>query len=283
LPVKTLFYLPFAAYAASVAVMIRAAVGRRWSGELTGLLVLSVASVLAFNQSLWRSDLGHLLQTMQYVFVLLPVLIARGYGALGPEVHARARAALRYAMLLAPPAFLIWASVGCARAAHDPGIAAIFRGEGVFIGDTEYLGSAAVRIGNTARLGLPRAPVYVKPMEASFFEAVGSFLDEHTAPGEYVLAVPQLQMLYFFYDRRNPTRYAHYRRALEVAEEDRYIRDIQRHGTRYVLLTEPYEGARIGGTSRSFSEYGARVRTWILDNYEPVGRIGPVRILRRIQ
>jgi hypothetical protein len=81
--------------------------------------------------------------------------------------------------------------------------------------------------------------------------------------------------------RKNPTDYAHYRRALDPVEEVRYIEDIASHETEYVLLVEPFEGARLGGTSRSFGEYAGRVRAWILDNYTEVDRIGSVRILRK--
>ena len=96
-----------------------------------------------------------------------------------------------------------------------------------------------------------------------------------------MLAVPQLQTLYFLFDRRNPTRYAHYRRRLAPDEERRYIDDIRSHGTKYILLTEPFEGAKLGQTSESFSEYAGPVREWILQNYETIGRIGWVKVLRK--
>jgi hypothetical protein len=88
-------------------------------------------------------------------------------------------------------------------------------------------------------------------------------------------------MLYFFYDRRNPTRYAHYRRALDPGEETRYIEDIETHGTEYIFFTEPPGGGGLGQTRSSFSEYAARVRAWIFENYAPEDRIGSVQVLRR--
>jgi hypothetical protein len=184
-------------------------------------------------------------------------------------------------LILVPPALLVWASVGIVAGSNDYDIMPIFAKEKLSIVDVEYLGSAAVRAGNNTKLRLERAPVYVRPVEARFFEALGRFLDMNTVPGDYVLAVPQLQMLYFFYDRKNPTRYAHYRRAIEPEEEDRYIADVRRHRPEYILLTEPYEGARLGGTRRSFSEYARPVRDWIFENYQEVERLGTVRILKR--
>jgi hypothetical protein len=278
LPVRLLFYLPFITYALAGGVMAVAALKRRWQPSATSLLVVTVVSVLAFNQSMWRSDLGHLLQSMQYVFLLIPILLALAFRRLA---GGRPRALLKAVLVVLPPAFLVWVSVGVVAASTDPRIMAVFDREGVSVGDVEYLGSVAVRAGNDTKLNLERAPIYVRPTEARFFTALGRFLDMNTSPGDYVLAVPQLQMLYFFYDRKNPTRYAHYRRAIEPEEEDRYIADIEAHHTEYILLTEPYEGARLGGTRLSFADYAPRVRDWILANYVEVARLGSVRILKR--
>ena len=281
-PVRLLFYLPFLVYALVGIMLARAAVLRRFKHGARSLLVLLIVSVLAFNQSVWRSDVGHLLQTMQYVFLLVPIVLARGVVFLGARARGRVwTRSLRYILPVLAPLLLAWATGGILKASFVPALAARFGKEGISVGDTEYLGSILVRKGNDTKLDLGRAPVYVRASEARFFSALGRFLDANTSPGEYVLAVPQLQMLYFFYDRRNPTAYAHYRRRLEPAAEERYIRDIQSHGTRFILLTEPYEGAKLGWTRQAFSEYASRVRQWIFDNYTTVDRIGQVRILRR--
>jgi hypothetical protein len=283
LPVRLLFYAPFAAYALAAVVFVKRLLTPGRGGKLTGLAVVIVVSVLAFNQSVWRSDIGHLLQTMQYVYLLVPVVLASGYSYLISTRYARPRMrpVLKTGLIVVAPVLLFWASYGCAVGSTDSRMAARFAREGVSVGDTEYLGSMLLRMGNNTDLGLPRARVYVRPAEARFFKAVKSYLDAHTSPGQYVLAVPQLQVLYFLCDRRNPTRYAHYRRALEPAEEDRYIMDIESHGTVYILLTEPSSGARFGGTKQAFSEYAARVFRWILDNYTEVDRIGSVSVLKR--
>lgn len=283
LPVRLLFYLPFVVYALAAAVAVRYLAARRRTGSLTGMIVILTVSVLAFNQSMWRSDIGHLLQTMQYVYLLVAILLGVGYSSLIQRCDPRGwkRAVLICALFAIAPLMLLWAAYGCAVGSTDRAVAARFVREGVSVGDTEYLGSAFVRIGNNTPLGLERAPVYVLPVEARFFSAVKGFLDTHTSAGEYILAVPQLQVLYFLFDRKNPTRYAHYRRALDPAEEAQYIEDIKSHGTTYIFLTEPFEGARLGQTERAFGDYARRVREWVLDNYTVVDRIGSVKVLRR--
>jgi len=278
LPVKLLFYLPFAAYGLAAVAVIWSALRRRWRPAMTSLLVVTTVSVLAFNQSVWRSDLGHLLQSMQYVFLLIPAILAIAFRRLGKGGRGLV---LKVLLVVLPPAFLVWASVGVVAGSTDFRMMPVFAREGLSVGDVEYLGSIAVRVGNDTRLGLERAPIYVRPAEAQFFMALGRFLDMNTSQGDYVLAVPQLQMLYFFYDRKNPTRYAHYRRGIEPEEEERYIADIEAHRTEYILFTEPYEGARLGETRLSFADYAPRVRGWMLDNYAEVDRLGSVRILKR--
>ena len=282
-PVRLLFYLPFAAYALGIVLVIVKAARRRWTAAMTGFTVVLAAAALAFNQTVWRSDLGHLLQSMQFVFLLvslLPALVLPGLGG-RRRGHGPIAAAAGVALVLLVPAMLVWASAGIVRGVNDPGMIKRFHAEGVSIVDTEYLGSIAVRRGNDTKLGLERVPVRVTQGEARFFTVLGRYLDSRTSPGDYVLAVPQLQMLYFFYDRRNPTRYAHYRRALDPGEETRYIEDIETHGTEYIFFTEPPGGGGLGQTRSSFSEYAARVRAWIFENYAPEDRIGSVQILRR--
>jgi hypothetical protein len=283
LPVKLLFYLPFVIYGLAAVIVARGIARRTWDRNPIGLLVVLVVSVFAFNQSVWRSDVGHLFQTMQFVYLLVPVILAAACGLIGRNLGwgvLRLRA-LAISLGTAAALLLVWATYGCLVATTDTALMGRFITEGVSVGDTEYVGSAIVRAGNTARLDLDRARVYVRPGEARFFGALKQFIDTHTSPGDFVLAVPQLQMLYFFYDRRNPTDYAHYRRALDPAEEYEYIRDIASAGTEYVFLVEPFEGARLGQTKQAFSEYAGRVRTWILENYTEVERIGSVRILRK--
>ncbi len=283
LPVRLLFYLPFAVYALALIMVTKRAAGRRWTANMTPFVVVLVAGVMAFNQSVWRSDLGHLLQSMQYVLLLATLVVAFASSGLEGRWKARRRlkSAARLGLIFVIPALLVWASVGIVKGVTDTETMKRFYREGVSIGDTEYLGSIAVRLGNDTRLGLERVPVRVTPGQARFFTVLGDYLDRHTSPGDYVLAVPQLQMLYFFYDRRNPTRYAHYRRGLDPGEEARYIEDIGAHETEYIFLTEPFDGGGLGQTKQSFGEYAVRVKAWILENYAPVDRIGSVQILRR--
>jgi hypothetical protein len=281
LPVKALFYMPPAVYALSALAAVWLALKSDRRVQYACMICLTVASVLAFNQAMWRSDLSHLLQSAQYVFVLVPVLLWAADRFLVRRVGRPALAALRVLLVAAPLGLVLWGTMSAVYASREPAVFRRFRSEGISVGGTEYVGSFLVTVGNDTELPSERAPVYVMGAEAQFFGAVRDFLYANTEPGEYVLAVPQLQVLYFLFDRRNPTRYAHYRRALEPDEERKYIEDIERHGTRFIFLTEPAATARLADTRESFSQYAAPVRAYILENYSDVARIGSVRVLRR--
>ena len=283
LPVKALFYMPPVVYVLSACLAVWLAVKSDRRATYASFICLLIASVLAYNQATWRSDLSHLLQSAQFVFVLLPVVLWAADGLVRRGVGGSALHAIRTAMVAVPVALVIWGTASAVYASRDPAMARRFSAEGISVGATEYVGSFLLTVGNNTRLDSERAPVLIMPAEARFFSQVKSFLDENTAPGDYVLAVPQLQVIYFLFDRRNPTRYAHYRRALEPEEERRYIEDINRHETEFILLTEPSQGARLADTKRSFSEYAARVREFIFLNYTEIGRIGSVRVFRRNQ
>ncbi len=278
LPVKIMFYLPFVAYAVMGLYLFRQLILRRIDLVWAGLLIVLIVSLFAFNQSAWRSDIGHLLQTSQYVFLLLAILAAILSKVLARRFDSRKVVTL---LFLLPTLFYFWATAACISGLNRADISRRFNLEGISIVDSEYIGSVLVRIGNDTNLEIERAPLIVSKEEASFISAIKRFLDENTSAGEYVLGIPQLQFIYFFFDRRNPTKYAHYRRALDPREEDRYIEDVKRNNTRYILLVEPYEGATIGSTKEPFSVYARKVRCWILENYEQVGRIGAVKILRK--
>jgi hypothetical protein len=281
LPVKALFYLPPVVYAVSACAAVWLAITSSRRLQYAYMICLLVVAVLAFNQAAWRSDLSHLLQSAQYVFVLIPILLWAADMFLRRRFAGRALAALRAVMVAVPLVIVLWGTTSAVYAPRDVEAARRFREEGISIGGGEYVGSFLATVGNDAMLESGRAPVYVMPAEAEFFSALKRFLDANTGPGDYVLAVPQLQVIYFLFDRRNPTRYAHYRRALGPEEEWRYIEDIKRHGTEFILLTEPISASRFGDTKETFSEYAAPVRNWILENYSPVGRIGSVIVLRR--
>jgi hypothetical protein len=133
--------------------------------------------------------------------------------------------------------------------------------------------------GDTVVLPVPRAPVRVPPAQAAFLAAVGEALDEYSKPGDYIVTLPGLQMIYYLFHRRNPTGYIHLRRALDSPEEEeRYIRDLTESPTRMVLLRD---FAIDGREERRLSRYAPRIVEAVEREFTEVRSLGNLKIYVR--
>lgn len=236
----------------------------------TALLLAALLGALSFNQALWRSDLAHLLQALACFWLLLPW---------GVERAARWSAPLARAAVFALPVLLFLATLGYARAYESPVGPGRVAAEGLQPIPSYYLGSVAQVRGGAVRLPIERGRVRMAPDEAAFLRAIGAALDRHSNPGDYMVTVPGFQLLYFLFDRPNPTAYVHVRRAFDSPEEeDRYVRDLLDKPTRIVLLRDaPLDGRE----ERRFSRYAPRAFAAIEEAFEPVEEFGNLVIYRR--
>ena len=117
------------------------------------------------------------------------------------------------------------------------------------------------------------------PGEAAFFRTLEEKVNRYSRPGDYMLTVPGLQLLYFLFDRRNPTAYVHLRRALDSPEEEeRYIRDLLDKPTKLVLLRDmPIDGRE----ERRFIRYAPRVYEAIEKEFVMERSLGDLKLYRR--
>ncbi|MBN1825291.1 MAG: glycosyltransferase family 39 protein [Candidatus Eisenbacteria bacterium] len=278
---RLLYYAPVPLYLAAFAVgAVRLGrAGTAWRAGRAGtggeggrrLLVYALFGLLAFNQTLWRSDLAHLLQSLAPAWILLLWLFdetARRRPFLGNALAGILPVAVFVLLLNYSQTW--WDSYGAARIAAE-GFQPI---PPYYTGSLAQLGG-----GETQRLPFDRAPLRTTREQAAFLTVLGETVDRYSRPGDYVLSVPGLQMTYFLFDRRNPTAYIHLRRALDSREEeDRYIRDLTEKPTRMVLLRDaPIDGRE----ERRFSLYAPRVFEAIEREFEPVGMLGDIRVYRR--
>ncbi|MCK4545905.1 MAG: hypothetical protein KAW17_00560 [Candidatus Eisenbacteria sp.] len=276
---KLLFYLAPVAFALTGAVLI-VRVFRRTAGRgdlfLLGALVLAVG---CFNQSVWRSDLPHLYQSLQPAYLLTAVLLYTLFSALQSRLRA---AAGRWILGIVLVVFLPLVVCGpvywvCGQLTDVNSFYAL-RKEGLYARSVEYTGSALVRRDKTTRLPLERAPLIVNEWRARHLEMVGRYLDENTLPGDSILSVPGFQMVYFLFDRKNPTRYIHLRRSLGSAQEERnFIQDVMEADTKVILFTDI---AIDGKRERRFQIYARNIYDWIMENYEYDGAVGHLAFMK---
>ncbi|MFH1679311.1 MAG: hypothetical protein ABIH26_01560 [Candidatus Eisenbacteria bacterium] len=244
--IRLLYYLP------APLALLAGAWGAR--GVLLGrpdgrpLFVLSLLGLLSFHQALWRSDLAHLFQAVGVFYLLLPWAVEK---AVGRWVRARA------VLVLLLPVLLFLALLAYSGVYRSPFGPARIAAEGLQPIPPYYTGSVAQIGGEEARLSIRKARVRVAPEEARFIESLGVILDRYSAPGDYVLSVPGFQLIYFLFDRLNPTAFVHLRRGFDSpGEEERYIADLLGRPTKLVLLRDvPLDGRE----ERRFRNYAPRV------------------------
>jgi hypothetical protein len=265
--VKALYYLAplsFALYAA--------ALGARWLrrrvAPAPGAFFLLLIGSAGLVQVVARSDVPHLLQAIGLVYFVWAIAAARALPA-----HGRARLAAAPALAILVPAALTLGTAFFARTSESPRGAGYLAAAGVMIPAENATGArVALQPARRVRLDLPRARVDVPAGQAAVVREAGRFLEEHTAPADYFLTLPGYQLLYFLFDRRNPTAFPHVRRALDSREEeDAYVADIERHDTRYIFFQEI---AIDGRPERRFAVYAERVMNWMVEHYRPLTQIG---------
>jgi hypothetical protein len=277
---KLLFYLAPLSFGVLAIYMIVRAI-RRASGHgdlfLLGALVLAVG---CFNQSLWRSDFPHLYQSLQPAYLLIVGLQFTKFSILKQRLKpVWARGILGAVILVGTPLLFCGPVYWVCGKLTDVNSFYGLRREGLYARSVEYTGSALIRRGKTAQLPLKRAPLLVEEGRVEFLEYIGQYLDENTRPGDSILSVPGFQLVYFLFDRRNPTRYIHVRRSLGSPEEEqRFIQDVVDGNTDLILFTDM---AIDGKRERRFQVYARNIHDWIMDNYEYDGAIGHLAFLRR--
>jgi hypothetical protein len=263
---KALYYLAplsFAVYAAALGAQWL----RRRVAPAPGAFFLLLLGSAGLVQVAARSDIPHLLQAIGLVYSVWAIALARAVPAQGSLRLAAP------ALALLVPAVLTLGAASFARTAESPRGAGYLAAAGVMIPAENATGArVALQPARRVRLDLPRARVDVPARQAEVVREAGRFLEEHTAPHDYFLTLPGYQLLYFLFDRRNPTAFPHVRRALDSREEeDAYIADIERHDTRYIFFQEI---AIDGRPERRFAVYAERVMNWIVEHYRPLSQIG---------
>ena len=85
--------------------------------------------------------------------------------------------------------------------------------------------------------GLTRGPVLFEPVMADTFEKIQTFLDAHTASGDYVYFFPNEAAYYFLFNRTNPTRYAYAWWAITTEYRRELAADLEKNKPRYIIYT----------------------------------------------
>lgn len=261
LALRLLYYLPPAVYLAVGGFGLFRVFRRDRKGVL--LVLFALFGAAAFNQTLWRSDLPHLFQSLPPFYALSFFLV---------DTTLRRYRFIRTPLVLAAPLLMLLVLQQYVTVWNSPNGAGRIAKEGFQPVPPYYTGSVVQIGGPVERLPFEKAGVRVSPEQAAFFAAVGEQLDLYSQPGDYMVTVPGLQMIYFLFDRRNPTGYIHLRRALDNRDEEaQYIRDLVDRPTKMVLLRD---FAIDGREERRFRRFAPGITEAIEREFVPVRSIG---------
>lgn len=266
--VKVLYWAPPITFLAFGAALSARALRQRRRPEPERYFLLLLGGT-ALAQVWARSDVSHLFQAIGLVYFAWALAAQAGLGGLAPRDRAAAGWALAFILPVA-----LTAGIGALAGALRDGGGAEFMTRAGIVPTPENASGALAAVAGVRRepLGVPRARgILVPPAEGAVVREAGRVLDETTKPGDYVLTLPGYQLLYFLFDRRNPTPYPHVRRAFDSPDEERrYIEQIEAHGTPMIFFQD---FAIDGRPERRFAVYARGVMEWITTHYKPVKEI----------
>jgi len=247
-----LFYLPFLIYVLSAAYLIVMWGALKKDGLHIKYACLLLYGCLVLLQLKNRTDLPHLWQVLPLVYLAAAVFFGRAF-------TKSARFSWSGPLLMA---VLVLGVTSVAL--QDPNS-----------------GSIAFKKGCDTLLDLPRAKVYLtKPRATELREAVG-FIEANSGKGDYILALPNIPMLYFLADRKNPTFTELFMRGMtsDRADQERVIQDIEAKRVNLVALNLRETDGFI--KERQFKEHSPILYSYIMSHYAEAGRAGDIVMMKR--
>ena len=95
----------------------------------------------------------------------------------------------------------------------------------------------------------------------------GAWLNERTAPDDYIYNLGFQAELYFFADRASPTRFLSDRPFWYAARyQDEAVRELSANPPLYVIDSAAYE-------KKELEEHSGKVRAWLKANYDYIGKV----------
>jgi hypothetical protein len=182
------------------------------------LVVLSIASILFFRHVIARYHIAVGNALSGPVFVAILVAVHSSW----PAKNVRGKRIRAWALVL----------VGAAAAVGMAGPRRLLE---IVRSAAAYPSRIRMREG-LARLDLPRGGRALFPKaQVAEIETLADFANAHSKSGDYVLDLSNRPALYFFLERRNPTRF--YQAPMMAPYEDEAIRDLQTTPPTFVILT----------------------------------------------
>ena len=221
------------------------------------LLLLCVLGAFGYNQTLYRTDHAHLLQSVQVPYILGAYVMQVIYRSLPERAPAlRAVVAALSAILCAGYVYM-----------------------NVTIYDF-YTGTIGVIKDSTETLNIPGAGVRLKPDIARRTEDLVGFIQKNTSPNDKILVLPYDPMIYFLSGRKNATSEdGVFQGTLPgSAEEDAFISGVERSRVPLVV----FKDVKFAASDESrLKIYNRRLYEYVRANYQLAHESGQFQVYIR--
>lgn len=252
---SALFYVPpIVLFSILFVLILRYYRNKTLKNEDMLVFLLWLLGLFSYNQTMVRTDYGHLLQSVQIPYILSSYLFWLCFRAVGRAVTW--------------PKYLAKVSIVT--------ILLFVCGTYIYLNVArgEFYGGTIGNIKNkTTRLLLPNARVFLEPSDAREIEDVVAFVNEKTAPDDPILVLPYEPMYYVLTGRCNPTQYdGIFPSTLSgTGMEKAYLRKIKNAHIKLII----YNDMKFTNEDKSrFSVYDKKIYNFIKLNYRLVKIIG---------
>jgi|GEM_PF-4057751 len=263
-----LYYSIIGVYVCSAAFLAPRLLTGRLTHENILTASLLVFGALLFRAALGRSDQYHVYYVSQPAFLLMFLAFDRAVAGVRGRlpVSARAGNALVSVGLLMLIVLLF---------NYSHNLRSSFQSMGR---DIKHFSNKWTRDMNGVEVrGLTRGPVLFEPVMADTFEKIQTFLDAHTASGDYVYFFPNEAAYYFLFNRTNPTRYAYAWWAITTEYRRELAADLEKNKPRFIIYslnTWRYDGL-------AEEQMVPEVVSYIRQSYRQARDMGSFLILQR--
>jgi hypothetical protein len=257
-------------YVASLLTVATAFIRGDRSRRVRLLFALTLFGLLLFRAALGRSDAGNVVKASHPAFLLCFLYLDGALSAIrsGPT---------RFWKGLAAGQLLAWATGLALVLSCAPELRAMIAEATPGLWDPARklsVGSDGERVPEVARAG-----VRMDPVTARTLRELKSFLDEATAPGDYVYFFPNEAIYYFLLDRRNPTRFAISYFAITSELRRELVADLERRRPRFVVWS--LRTWRVDGILENVQV--PEVLPYLFENYRAYRQLEDVQILERVE
>jgi hypothetical protein len=248
---KSIFFIPILIYILSI---IHAITFFFTGEERAPIILVTAFGLFSSHQILWRSDLGHLLQSSSPAYILIGLLLESIFINIGlVGINEKIKILMSSAIIIVLMLFMITL---------------------IIAGGSSYPGTIFTRFGNKRSLDIENCHFFIKPELADALEKTVNLIHSKTMRDEKILAIPDIPIIYFLSDRKNPARHDLYLpgRLQGEGEEIQIIENFKKNPPKIIIYN--INNNNDGFPERKFDQQFYIFQKFIESNYKTIDKFG---------